>query len=175
MKINRVDLISTNLNKSGLVFEAGLKPFSNSIKERSFSRDRSLSYLSNVHFDGQQNEYWKDLSKSFSTFELRAALAERGYRISTQLLGILVIRYASGDGSTICKSCDSPQNPVVWHCEWWCHIFSLSHSSWVSVSPCDHSHDIFDVIDFKGRVPSSKSLRKLKSNFALGLYTKIYC
>merc|ERR1712100_856230 len=39
----------------------------------------------------------QDLSKSFSTFELRAALAERGYRISTQLLGILVIRYASDE------------------------------------------------------------------------------
>ena len=55
---------------------------------------------------GSWIEQLKDLSKSFSTFELRAALAERGYRISTQLLGILVIRYASGDGSSICKSCD---------------------------------------------------------------------
>lgn len=39
----------------------------------------------------------QDLSKSFSCFELRAALSDRGFRISTNLMGILVIRYASDE------------------------------------------------------------------------------
>lgn len=71
---------------------------------RKLSQSRKRSYR-RTYFERQ-----KDLSKSFSTFELRAALAERGYRISTQLLGILIIRYASGDGSSICKSCDTDKS-----------------------------------------------------------------